>query len=114
VRSWAHEGWEAVRLVAPILLWVGLFAVVREWLYARKHGLTITRAEKLYLALALPLIFAVQLVIDSMFGLQAAVAFSLSAMGLALNAWAIKRRVQRTSAGLKNRPSFTATAQGSN
>jgi hypothetical protein len=50
-----------MRTVIAILFWVGLFTAVREWLYARKHGVGITRAEKLYLAMVLPLIFGAQL-----------------------------------------------------
>jgi hypothetical protein len=89
---------EAMRFVGPILFWVGVFAVVREWLYARRHGLAITRGEKFYLALALPLIFGVQLVLDSMFGLAVALAISGNSMGVALNAWAIRRRIRRADA----------------
>ena len=86
-----------MRYVLAILFWVGVFGTVREWRYARKHGMAITRAEKLYLAFVLPLIFGAQLVMD-LAGLPFDVTLSVSllAMGIALNAWAIKRRIQRT------------------
>ena len=81
-----------------LLFWVGLFWTLREWLYARKHGLAITRTEKLYLAMALPLIFVAQLALD-LIGISPEVNYpgSALAMGVALNGWAIKRRIQRTS-----------------
>jgi hypothetical protein len=87
-----------VRIVIAVLFWVGLFWTVREGLYARKHGLAITRTEKLYLAMALPLIFGAQLVLD-LVGIAPEVATTGSAlaMSVALNGWAIKRRIQRTS-----------------
>jgi hypothetical protein len=44
---------------------VGLFGIVWEWLYARKRGVPITRAGKVYLAMALPLVLAGQLVLES-------------------------------------------------
>jgi hypothetical protein len=89
---------EAMRLVLFVLFWVGVFTAVREWVYARKHGLAITLAEKIYLAMALPLIFGAQLVLDLM-GItpEVATASSAIAMGVALNAWVIKRRIRRTS-----------------
>jgi len=90
-----------VRLVVFVLFWVGLFTAVREWLYARKHSVAITRAEKLYLAMALPLIFGAQLVLDLMgIAPEVATAGSALAMGMALNVWAIKRRIRRIARGL--------------
>jgi len=90
-----------MRLVVFVLFWVGVVMAVREWLYARKHGHTITRAEKLYLAMALPLIFGAQLVLDLMGTAQeVSTAGSALAMALALTAWAIKRRIRRHSLGL--------------
>jgi len=88
-----------VWIVIAVLFWVGSFWTVREWRYARTHGLAITRAEKLYLAMALPIIFATQLVLDLM-GIAApevTTAGSALVMGMALNGWALKRRIQRTS-----------------
>jgi len=88
-----------MRLGAFVLFWVGLFMAVREWVYSRKHGLAITSAEKLYLAMALPVIFGAQLALDLMgIAPQVAAAGSAIAMGVALNAWPLKRRIQRTSA----------------
>jgi len=85
-----------MRVLIPVLFWTGLFGTVWEWWYAKKHGLAITRAEKVYLALALPGIFAVQLAVDLM-GAPRAVVLPASAlaMGMALSAWVIRRRVQR-------------------
>jgi hypothetical protein len=90
-----------MRFVIAVLFWVGLFGTVWEWMYARKHGEAITRAEKLYLAMALPLSFGAQLVLD-LVGIApgGATAVSGLAMGMALNAWAIKRRIRRTAHGL--------------
>ena len=87
-----------VRLVIAVLFWVGLLWTAREWLYARKHGLAIARTEKLYLALAFPFTFGAQVVLD-LVGVTPAVATSGSALaiGVALNGWAIKRRIQRVS-----------------
>jgi hypothetical protein len=87
-----------VWIVIAVLFWVGLFWTVREWLYARKHGLAIARTEKLYLAMALPLIFGAQLVLD-LVGIapEVATAGSALAMGVTFNGWAIKRRIQRAS-----------------
>ena len=87
-----------MRIVIAVLFWVGLILTAREWLYARKYGLAITRPEKVYLAMALPLIFGAQLVLD-LVGIAPArtVAGSVLAMGVALNGWAIKRRIQRAS-----------------
>ena len=86
-----------VRLVIAVLFWAGLFGTDWEWMYARKHGVAITRGEKLYLAMALPLIFGAQLVLD-LVGIAPEVATTGSAlaMGMALNAWVIKRRIRRT------------------
>jgi hypothetical protein len=86
-----------VRLVIAVLFWAGVFRTAWEWMYARKHGVAITRGEKLYLAIALPLIFGAQLVLD-LVGIAPGVATigSALAMGMALNAWAIKRRIRRT------------------
>lgn len=87
-----------VRLVIAVLFWVGLLWTVREWLYARKHGLAIARTERLYLAMTFPLVFGAQLVLDLM-GIAPEVATSGSALaiGVALNGWALKRRLQRVS-----------------
>jgi hypothetical protein len=87
--------------VAFVLFWVGVFTTVREWLHARKHGVPITRAEKFYLALAFPLMFGLQLVlILAGIARQVAAGTAVIAIGMALNAWAIKRRIQRQSLGL--------------
>jgi hypothetical protein len=83
-----------MRLVVGLMLWVGLFGVVREWLYARKHGLAITRLEKLYLAMALPLILGAQLVLETLVGIPEIPTAGL-ALGIALNGWAMKRRIRR-------------------
>jgi hypothetical protein len=87
-----------MRLIVPILFWVGLFAVVREWLYAKRHGLLISRAEKIYLAMALPIIFAAQLTLDlAGIGREVASTASALAMGVVLNAWAVRRRMGRAN-----------------
>jgi len=85
-----------MRFVAFVLFWTGVFMVVREWVYARKHRHAITRAEKLYLVMALPLVFGAQLARD-LVGVSPVVAAASSAiaMGVALNVWAIKRRIRR-------------------
>ena len=71
---------------------------MREWLYARKQGPPTTRAEKLYLTLALPLIFGTQLVLD-LVGVapELVVPGSALAKSIAINAWAIRRRIQRAA-----------------
>jgi len=86
-----------VRLVIAVLFWAGLLRTVWEWMYARKTGVAIPRGEKIYLATALPLIFGAQLVLD-LVGIAPEVATTSSAlaMGIALNAWVIKRRIRRT------------------
>ena len=87
-----------MRFVAFVVFWAGMFMAIREWFYARKHHLAMTRAEKLYLAVALPLIFGAQLALDLMgIAPQVATASSAIAMGVALSAWAIKRRIRRTN-----------------
>jgi hypothetical protein len=87
-----------MRLVAFVLFWAGMFMAVREWVYARKHGLAITRAEKLYLAMAFPLSFGALLALDLM-GVPrvVATASSVIAMGVALSAWAVRRRIRRAN-----------------
>jgi hypothetical protein len=88
-----------VRIVIAVLFWVGLFLTVREWRHARKHRLTISRSEKLYLALVFPVIFGAQLVLD-LVGIappERTTAGSALAIGVALNGWAIKRRTERAS-----------------
>jgi hypothetical protein len=91
-----------VRLVILVLFWAGVYMAVREWVYARKYGPAITRAEKLYLAMALPLIFGAQLVLDLMgIAPEVATASSATAMSVALNVWAIKRRIRRTSSATR-------------
>jgi hypothetical protein len=89
---------QAVRLFAGILFWVGLFGVAREWLYARRRGVRVSRSEKAYLVTALPLIFGAQLALD-LIGVAPAVATTVSglAMGIALNGWALMRRMRRTN-----------------
>lgn len=87
-----------VRLVVFVLFWVGVFMAVRECVYARKLGLTITRAEKLYLAMVLPLGLGAALALDLMgVPLRAATASSVIAIGVALSAWAVRRRIRRTN-----------------
>jgi len=98
-RAKSEGGENAVRLVAMVLLWGGVIWTVREWRYSRKHGHTITRAEKLYLAMALPLILCAQLVLEALVGIPQVPTAGL-ALGVALNAWAIKRRIRRRSLGL--------------
>ena len=85
-----------MRFLAAVLFWVGLFSIVLEWRYARKHVVAITRTEKLYLLLVLPLIFGAQLALD-LLGVPPDVLLpgSLLTMGVALNGWAIRRRLQR-------------------
>lgn len=87
----------ALRALLFVLFWSGVIGVVREWRYSRKHGLAITRAEKLYLVFALPVIFGLQLVLD-LAGIPFAMNLLISflAMCVALNAWPILRRVNRT------------------
>ena len=90
-----------LRYAFGIMFWVGVFRVVKEWRYSRRHGLLITLAEKLYLALAVPIIFANQLVLDlAGVPFDVNVTGSFLAMGLALNAWPIRRRIQRRGVGL--------------
>lgn len=85
-----------MRILIAVVFWVGVYGIVRECLAARRRGPAITRAEKLYLATVLPLIFAAQLVLDVLgIAFQVATGISALAMGLALNAWAIGRRLRR-------------------
>ncbi len=88
----------AVRYFGAILFWVGLFWVAREWLHARRCGVPISRSEKVYLVTALPLIFTAQLALDLM-GVAPLTATTISgfAMGIALNGWALMRRMRRNS-----------------
>ncbi len=87
-----------MRSLAFVLFWVGVFNVVRECVHAKKHSHAITRAEKLYLAMALPLSFGAQVALDLM-GVPVAIAgaSAVIALGVALNAWAVKRRIQPTT-----------------
>ena len=87
-----------MRLVVFVLFWAGVFMAVRECVYARKRGLRITRAEKLFLAMALPLSFGALLALDLM-GVPRGVATagSVIGVGVALSGWAINRRIQRTN-----------------
>ena len=81
-----------------ILLWVGVFTALREWMYARKQGVVITLPEKLALMLALPLGLAAQLAVElAGFKPDAGTIVAL-VIGVMLNGWAIKRRLQRKSA----------------
>jgi len=93
-----------VRTVVGLLLWVGVFGIVWEWLYARKHGVAITRAEKLYLAMALPLILGAQLVLESLVGIPQIPTAGI-ALAIALNAWVLNRRIQRKMRDLPKRRS---------
>jgi hypothetical protein len=88
-----------MRLLIPVLFWVGLFGTVWELLYARKHGVPVTTGEKLYLALVVPLIFLVALTL-AMLDVPRAVTSTASALaiGMAFTGWAFKRRVQRRAA----------------
>ena len=92
-----------MRLVVFVLFWVGLFTAVREWLYARKHSVAITRAEKLYLAMALPLILCAQLVLESLVGIPQVPTAGI-ALAIALNGWVLNRRIQRLFLHLCHRP----------
>ena len=92
-----------MRVLAFVVFWVGVFRVVREWLYSKKRGAVITLADKLYLVFVLPLLFGVQLVLDlAGVPFEVNVLISGLAMGVALNAWTIKRRIQRNA--LKHAP----------
>ena len=90
-----------MRPVIGVLLWVGIFMAVREWLYARKHGLPITLAEKLYPALAFVLVVAADLVMF-VIGISPETAAAGVALSIAviLSLWAMQRRVRRTARGL--------------
>jgi len=83
-----------MRLVLGLMLWVGSFGIVWEWLYARKHGEAITRAEKFYLLMALPLILGAQLVLESLGGVPQIPTAGI-ALAIALNAWVLNRRIRR-------------------
>jgi hypothetical protein len=99
-RAKAEGGEGAVRLVAMVLLWGGLIWTVREWRYSRKNGHTITRAEKLYLAMALPLGLAAQLAVELAGVYPGSGTIVAVVIGVVLNAWAIKRRIRRRSLSL--------------
>lgn len=89
-----------VRYVLFVAFWVGVFGVVREWRYARKHRLPITLSEKLLLALALPLGLAAQLAVERAgFAPGDGIIWAL-VICVALNGWAINRRIQRHGSGL--------------
>jgi len=83
-----------VRTLLAVVLWVGLFGIFWEWRYARKHGVTVTRGEKLYLAMALPLILGAQFVFESLVGLPQIPPAGI-ALAISLNAWVLNRRIQR-------------------
>jgi hypothetical protein len=89
--------------VVGLLLWVGLFGIVWELLRARKHGVAVTRAEKLYLAMALPLILCAQLVLESLVGIPQVPTAGI-ALAIALNGWVLNRRIQRLFLHLCHRP----------
>jgi len=80
-----------------VVFWAGVFMAIREYFYAIRHRLAITRAEKVYLALTLPLGFGALLALDLM-GVPPvlATASSVIAIGLAFSAWAVRRRIRRT------------------
>jgi hypothetical protein len=86
-----------VRLVLFVLFWVGLFATVREWRYARKHDVAITLAEKLLLALALPLGLVAQLAVELAGFTPDSGTIALLVICVVLTGWAMKRRIQRTA-----------------
>jgi hypothetical protein len=44
-----------VRLLVPVVFWVGVGGIAWEVVHAWRHRVVITRTEKLYLALAFPL-----------------------------------------------------------
>ena len=78
-----------------ILLWVGLFITLREWMYARKQGVAITLPEKLALMLALPIGLAAQLAVEVAGFNPGSGTIAALVIGVVLNGWAIKRRLQR-------------------
>jgi hypothetical protein len=87
---------DAVRLGVAVSFWVGVFGTAWEWIYARRHGAPVTRVDKIYLVIALPLIFGAQLFLDLVgVATEAVVAGSALAMGIALNGWVLKRRIGR-------------------
>lgn len=88
-----------VRFAIGILFWVSVFGIVREWLHSKKHGVAITFAEKGYLASTIPLFLALAYVLEMFVGFPTEVAapISIVVLALALSAWPIKRRIQRTS-----------------
>jgi hypothetical protein len=87
-----------VRIVLGLIFWIGLFGTVRQWRYARTHGLPITLGEKLLLILALPLGLALQLAVEEAGFVPGDGTIVTIVAGLMLNGWAINRQVQRKTA----------------
>lgn len=83
--------------IIALAFWVGLFLAVREWRYSRKHGLRITRAEKLYPALAFLLLLGAQPVFY-LAGMPVETSVPINGIAIASipNVWAFRRRLRRT------------------
>jgi Flp pilus assembly protein TadB len=82
--------------LVPVVFWVGVGGIAWEVVHAWRHRVVITRTEKLYLALAFPLFVFGVLAFDVL-GLPTEVALPPAALclGIALNAWVLKRRIER-------------------
>ena len=88
-----------MRLVVFILFWVGVVTATRELWFVRK--LPLTRAEKLYPAIAFVLAVAAQPVLYLIGASTRVAAFVMAfSLGGILSAWALQRRVRRTARGL--------------
>ena len=89
-----------MRVVLFVLFWGGVFATVREWRYARKHHVVITLAEKLLLALALPLGLIAQIAVELAGFAPDSGTIAMFVIGVVLNGWALRRIQRRTALGL--------------
>jgi hypothetical protein len=88
----------AIRGLLALLVWTGVFQLVREWRYSRKHGIPIALHEKLILVSALIVWIPLQLALEAMVSSVHTVSgLALGATtGVIFNGWPIWRRLQRT------------------
>ena len=86
----------ALSFIAFFTFWNGVFGIVREWRYSRKHGLAITLVEKIYLVSMVPVIVGLAFLVD-LAGIPVEIngSATLLAILVAVNAWPVLRRVGR-------------------
>jgi uncharacterized membrane protein SirB2 len=88
-----------MRHVAFVVFWAGVFMALREWFYARKQRVPITRSEKLYPAIAFALLIVAGALLD-LVGISPQAIGYVQVFSIAgiLTVWAMRRRVRRTAA----------------